>query len=306
MVFASVAEERKTICDRRARGTMQPGSRRQIYSGGTVIRPTCRGSSSLFGGHSLGVIPKKHQPGKWRLIVDLSSPSGASVNDFIDPSLCSLTYASVDDAAEFVLRSGRGTLLDIKSAYRNIPVHPGDRHLLGIRWRGRTLVDACLPFGLRSAPKIFNATADALEWMITHQGGARVECIIHYLDDFLFGGSPGTDSCTEALGAALQNSVFPSLARRWSGPRSRSTSWDSSSIPRRWKYGYRKKSCGEYGARSNHGGREEIAQSASFYRRSVHCSTPARWSNVSKVHDRSIEAPSTLGQSFKVECRFSS
>ena len=28
-----------------------------------------------------GVIPKSSQPGKWRLIVDLSSPEGKSVND---------------------------------------------------------------------------------------------------------------------------------------------------------------------------------------------------------------------------------
>ena len=32
---------------------------------------------------SFGVIPKKGQPGKWRRIVDLSSPWGASVNDGI-------------------------------------------------------------------------------------------------------------------------------------------------------------------------------------------------------------------------------
>ena len=30
-----------------------------------------------------GVIPKKHQPGKWRVILDLSSPLGHSVNDGI-------------------------------------------------------------------------------------------------------------------------------------------------------------------------------------------------------------------------------
>ena len=68
-----------------------------------------------------GVIPNKRQLGKWRLIVDLSSPDGASISHFIDTSVCSLKYASVDDAAEFVLRSGQGTLLaklDIKSTYR--------------------------------------------------------------------------------------------------------------------------------------------------------------------------------------------
>ena len=32
-----------------------------------------------------GVIPKGHTPGKWRLIVDLSSPKGGSVNDGIPP-----------------------------------------------------------------------------------------------------------------------------------------------------------------------------------------------------------------------------
>ena len=31
-----------------------------------------------------GVIPKRHQPNKWRLIIDLSSPTGKSVNDAID------------------------------------------------------------------------------------------------------------------------------------------------------------------------------------------------------------------------------
>ena len=43
-----------------------------------------------------GVIPKKHQPGQWRLIVDLSSPDGRSVNDGIDRSLCSLRYIKVE------------------------------------------------------------------------------------------------------------------------------------------------------------------------------------------------------------------
>ena len=42
-----------------------------------------------------GVIPKKHQPGKWRLIM---FSDGASVNDAIEPTLCSLKYITVDQA----------------------------------------------------------------------------------------------------------------------------------------------------------------------------------------------------------------
>ena len=181
-------------------------------------------SASIIHISKMGVIPKKHQPGKWRLIVDLSSPKGASTNDFVDPSLCSLTYASVEDAAAYVLKAGQGTLLaklDIKSAYRNIPVHPGDRHLLGICWQGKTFVDTCLPFGLRSAPKLFNATADALEWIIVNQGGSLVEFISHYLDDFLFGGRPKSDSCSKVLNLALflcQELGFPVMSEKVVGP----------------------------------------------------------------------------------------
>ena len=55
---------------------------------------------------SFGVIPKKGQPGKWRLIVDLSSPGGASVNDGIDPQDFSLQYIKVDQVIRMVSRYG--------------------------------------------------------------------------------------------------------------------------------------------------------------------------------------------------------
>lgn len=58
-----------------------------------------------------GVIPKKHQPNKWRLITDLSFPEGHSINDAIDPALCSLSYISVDQAAMAAFRLGKGSLL---------------------------------------------------------------------------------------------------------------------------------------------------------------------------------------------------
>ena len=59
----------------------------------------------------LGVIPKGHNTGKWRLITDLSFPHGQSVNDGIDPSLCSLFYTTVDDIAHVVAQLSTGALL---------------------------------------------------------------------------------------------------------------------------------------------------------------------------------------------------
>ena len=68
---------------------------------------------------SFGVIPKRSQPGKWRLIVNLSSPNGRSVNDGISAALCSLKYPSVHDGARIARLLGRGALLaklDLKNA----------------------------------------------------------------------------------------------------------------------------------------------------------------------------------------------
>ena len=149
-------------------------------------------------------IPKKSQPGKWRLIVDLSAPDGASVNDGIVPSLCSLLNTSVDDATAEVLQLGKGALLaklDIQHAYRIVPVHPDDRHLLGMSWKGEIYVDTTLPFGLRSAPKIFTDLADAIEWVFKERG---VPNTLHYLDDFLFIGHSTSDECASALELACQ------------------------------------------------------------------------------------------------------
>ena len=90
--------------------------------------------------------------------------------------------------------------IDIKDAYRLIPVHPQDRRFLGISWQGTVYVDCQLPFGLASAPAIFSAVAQALEWILRARG---VRHIIHYLDDFLILGAPNSPECANALDITL-------------------------------------------------------------------------------------------------------
>ena len=155
-----------------------------------------------------GVIPKKGL-NKWRLILDLSSLEGRSVNDGIRPELCSLSYVSIDNAARAVARAGRGALLakiDIKSAYRIVGVHPEDRLLLGMLWDEELYVDTALPFGLRSAQKIFTSLADALEWVVRQTG---VKVVLHYLDEFLLVGEPASEQCKDNLQKLL--AVFTAL-----------------------------------------------------------------------------------------------
>lgn len=168
-----------------------------------------------------GVIPKHNKMDAWRLIVDMSHPEGKSVNDGITKSLCSLQYVTIEDAINQVLKLGQGSLLakvDIKSAFRLLPVHPADRHLLQMAWDDSIYVDTCLPFGMRSAPKLFNVAADLLQWGMQQQG---VSYIMHYLDDFLTFGHPSSAECQNNLDTIMHTCSslgVPLAAEKIEGP----------------------------------------------------------------------------------------
>ena len=80
--------------------------------------------------------------------MDLSSPEGHSVNVGIPKPPFSVKYVTVYSFIEGIMARGRGTLMakfDVASAYRNVAVHPQDRPLLGMVWRGKYYVDMALP-----------------------------------------------------------------------------------------------------------------------------------------------------------------
>jgi len=79
---------------------------------------------------------------------------------------------TIDDAILKILQYGRDTpctllaKFDIQSAFRLLPVHPVDRPT----WGEHIYIDHCIPFGLRSAPKLFNILADLLAWIAQNAG----------------------------------------------------------------------------------------------------------------------------------------
>ena len=151
----------------------------------------------------------------------MSSPEGGSVNEGICKEWCSLSHISVDDVAHEVVKLGKGALMakfDLKAAYRNVPVHPEDCWLLGMVWENQLFVDTALPFGLRSAPMIFSALADGLEFMVRQTGVDRVG---HHLDDFVLVGPPGSRDCSRFLQVALgvcRDSGLPVAEEKAVGP----------------------------------------------------------------------------------------
>ena len=109
-------------------------------------------------------------------------------------------YIKVDQIIRMVSQYGTGALMakfDVEATYRNIAVHPDDRFLLGMKWRGKYFVDLTLPFGLRSVPYIFNSVAEMVEWILLNRHHLSV--LLHHLDDFITAGPPNSAQCYHNL-----------------------------------------------------------------------------------------------------------
>ena len=132
----------------------------------------------------IGAVEK--DDGTCRLVMDLSHPAGESINEFIPKEPFSVKYSKFDDAVRMVRQKGRGCFmskLDIKHAFRLMPVHPSQWHLLCYHFDGKWFVDLVLPFGLRSSPAIFCQFADLVRWVL--DVCYKVPLVINYSDDFL-------------------------------------------------------------------------------------------------------------------------
>ena len=96
---------------------------------------------------------------------------------------------------------------DIESAFRFFPVHPHDWKLLGMSWNGFYYFDEVLPFGLRSAPLIFNQLSDAIVWLMQNKCAISFECLI--LNVFLKIEPPAPTALSNSLClASLSNMIL--------------------------------------------------------------------------------------------------
>ena len=100
--------------------------------------------------------------------------------------------------------------IDLKNAFRLIPVRPSDWNLLGMQWRGKFYIDTFLPFGLRSAPFLFNHLSVAIHWILQHKHS--VYHLLYYLDDFFTASAPASQECSSNFSAML------SLCRKINAP----------------------------------------------------------------------------------------
>ncbi|XP_061194757.1 uncharacterized protein LOC133202910 [Saccostrea echinata] len=84
---------------------------------------------------------------------------------------------------------GKGTYLgkmDVKSAFRLLPVHPSDHQLLGFKFNDQYYYDMCLPMGCSISCALWEKFAHFIQWVVEVKTG--VHTLNHYLDDFIFAG----------------------------------------------------------------------------------------------------------------------
>ena len=150
----------------------------------------------------LALVPKK-EPGKFRLIQDLSFPKGRSINDGIDSQFTEVHYDTIDVVINKVKMFDRNCLMaktDIENAFRIIPIHPDDRHLLGFAWALEDTVefymDSCLVMGLSISCQLFSRFSAASQWIMETRYQASMS---HILDDFFFVGAPESRQCQDHL-----------------------------------------------------------------------------------------------------------
>jgi hypothetical protein len=133
--------------------------------------------------NALGVVDKPN--GGHRIILDLSQPDD-SVNSHIFKDDFPLSVSSVDDAIKIISDTGTGCFMakiDLKQAYRQIPVRKVDWHFLCYSIMGYYFLDTVLPFGLRSSAAIFCCLAKAIAWICVHV--YEIKGLINYYDDYL-------------------------------------------------------------------------------------------------------------------------
>ncbi|KAL9978914.1 hypothetical protein ACROYT_G016498, partial [Oculina patagonica] len=96
--------------------------------------------------------------------------------------------------------------IDLKHAYRSVPIHPANYQATGCKWRfagdnfDTFFYDTRLPFGAKSSPGIFHRITQAVRRMMAKRG---FHGIVVYLDDFLVIGDTQTE-CERAFRVLLE------------------------------------------------------------------------------------------------------
>ena len=117
---------------------------------------------------------------KVRVVHNLSSPEGGSVNDYT--TVHPRKFSTVDQACTLMRPFACMAKVDLSKAYRSIPVAPRHWRTHVFEWDGVVYSDLRLPFGNAAAPGVFDCITQVIVRYMKAQGFPGV---LGYIDDFL-------------------------------------------------------------------------------------------------------------------------
>ena len=123
---------------------------------------------------------------------------GEALNDYSSNN--TVKYQTLDDACALVKPGYYLAKVDLKSAYRSVPLHPSEYCMTGIKWKFQGdnaptyMFDTRLLFGARKGCSIFHRLTQAVKRMLVKRG---IVSMVVYLDDFLIV-ADSYNSCRDA------------------------------------------------------------------------------------------------------------
>ena len=130
------------------------------------------------------------QPDKFRNIVNMSFPKKRSHNDAIDnsklPKITMATPRQVQQAVKKAGPEGSMSKIDMKDAYKLLPVHPDELKYQGFSWMGRIFIEKRLIFGNKRAVPAFDEFHGSVVNLVRAEAQTNKDYERRILDDMLY------------------------------------------------------------------------------------------------------------------------
>jgi len=132
------------------------------------------------------ILCREKPNGSVRIILNLSSPAGLSVNDGINSDDFPAIMSSTKKWLEVLDTVGRGAWMakiDWSDAYKHLHVKKDDLNLQWFSWLGKFFRELCLIFGSSSSPGLYDRLAKTVLDIVLRIANFPKAWICQHLDD---------------------------------------------------------------------------------------------------------------------------
>ena len=133
-----------------------------------------------------GIMCRQKPNGSVRIILNLSSPLGNSVNEGIDEKEFPASMSSTTKWLRVLNRAGRGCKMvkvDWSDAYKHVAVREVDLDLQWFSWLGKYFCELCLIFGSKSSVGLYDRLAKLVLFIVCKESGMPEHMVCQHLDD---------------------------------------------------------------------------------------------------------------------------